>query len=445
MKRIELHRWSASAICFLLATVFGAFEVYDNYATQEVAVEEPMVLASAEEVQSEPAVAEEEEDLVTNVTLKMGKGDTIASVLGRNKISHREIHLLTKSISKLYKTKDLKPGLELELTLVKAHREDYSPKIQEMKFRPALEYEVLAVRNDDAEFDCEKREIRLIEERRWAEARIDGSLSEAANRQGIPHDILHAMTTAFSHSIDFQRGIKEGDTFGVMYTVFTDPETGRQRPGTLLYANLTTEGKPNHLYHYKPKGGTMGFYNEKGESLRKGGLMRTPVDGARISSGFGMRKHPIQGYHKHHKGVDFAVPHGTPVMAAGDGVVERADRYGAYGNYVCIRHSNGYKTAYAHLSRYGKGVRRGTHLKQGQILGYAGATGRATGTHVHYEVLVNDKHVNPMSIKAMPAPKLSGKQRDEFLKTKKSFDLQYAQLKEGVTAMAQASSDTNRG
>lgn len=443
MKRKDIHRWSASAICFLLATVFGACEVYDYYTVPEVTVAEPILLAEADVVLAEPE-AEEEENLVTNVKLKMGKGDTLASVLGRHKLSHREIHLLTKSISKLYKPKDLKPGLEIELTLAKAHKQDYSPKIQEMKVRPTIDYEVIAIRNDEGEFDCKKHEIRLIEERRWAEARIDGSLSEAANRNGIPHEILHAMTSAFSHTVDFQRGIKEGDTFGLMYTVFTDPETGRQRPGTLLYANLTTDGKPNHLYHFKPKNGVMGFYNEKGESLRKGGLMKTPVDGARISSGFGMRMHPIQGYHKHHKGVDFAVPLGTPVMAAGDGVVERADRYGAYGNYVCIRHSNGYKTAYAHLSKYGKGVRRGTHLKQGQVLGYAGATGRATGVHVHYEVLIGDKHVNPLSIKSMPAPKLTGKQRDEFIKAKGSFDLQYAQLKQG-TALAQVSGDTNRG
>lgn len=442
MKRNEIHRWSASAICFLLATGFGAWEVYDYLQIEHKS--EPVVVADAASDDASVQEASQEEDLVKTVKVTMGKGDTLASVLTRQKISHREVHTLTNAMSKLYKTRDLKPGLEIELTLAKVHQEDYNPKVQEFKIRPTIDYEVIAVRNEEGHFDCEKRDIRLIEERRWAEAPIEGSLSEAANHAGIPHDIFHTMTTAFSHTVDFQRGIKEGDTFGLMYTVFTDPETGRQRPGTLLYAVLTTDGKPNYIYHYKPKNGTAGFYNEKGESLRKGGLMRTPVDGARISSGFGMRKHPIQGYSKHHKGVDFAVPHGTPIMAAGDGVVERADRYGAYGNYVCVRHSNGYKTAYAHLSKFGKGVRRGTALKQGQILGYVGSTGSSTGPHLHYEVLVADRQVNPLSIKSMPAPKLSGKQHEEFHKTKRSYDVQYAQMKQS-TALAQATTDSNRG
>jgi murein DD-endopeptidase MepM/ murein hydrolase activator NlpD len=440
MKRNDIHRWSASAVCFLLATVFASYEAYENFCVAEESQVEPITVAEAIPMAVAPV---EEEELVKTVSLKVGAGDTLASILARQKISHREIHLLTNSIRDLYKAKDLKPGLEIQVTLAKAHKDDRNPTIQEMKVRPSIDYEVIAIRNDEGVFECEKREIRLIEERRWAEAKIDGSLSEAANRYGVPQQILQGMISGFSHSVDFQRGIKEGDTFGLMYTVFTDPETGRQRPGNLLYAKLTTDGKPNHIYRYKPKNGVLGFYNEKGESLRKG-LMRTPVDGARISSRFGMRMHPVQGYHKHHKGVDFAVPHGTPVMAAGDGVVERADRYGAYGNYVCVRHSNGYKTAYAHLSKFGKGVRRGAHLKQGQVLGHVGATGRTTGAHLHYEILVGGKQINPLSVKTMPTAKLTGKQKDEFNHTKRDFDLKYAQLKQS-TALAEARTDFKRG
>jgi murein DD-endopeptidase MepM/ murein hydrolase activator NlpD len=437
MKRNEIYRWSASAVCFLIATVFASFEAYEHFYGEEICPQEVMVAETSVETEAAPI---EEEELVKTVTLKVGRGDTLASILSRQQIPHQQIHQLTSSMREHYKPKDLKPGLEFEVTLAKANKDDRTQSVQELKIRPTIDYEVIAVRNDEGQFECEKREIRLIEERRWAEAKIEGSLSEAANRFGIPQQVLQNMINAFSHSIDFQRGIKEGDSFGLMYTVFTDPQTGRQRPGSLLYAMITADGKPNHIYRYQPKGGVMGFYNEKGESLRNSkGLMRTPVDGARISSRFGMRKHPTQGFHKHHKGVDFAVPHGTPVMAAGDGVIERANYYGAYGNYVCIRHTSGMKTAYAHLSKYHKNAKPGLHVKQGQVIGYVGSTGRSTGAHLHYEVLVANKQVNPLSIKTLPAAKLTGKQKDEFFRTKKNFDLQYAELKKS-TALAGAGS-----
>lgn len=440
MKRNDIQRWLASAACFLFALVIVSYEAYNALGDSDNVSSESIVVAEAVEA---PAVAPvEEEELVKTITLKVGAGDTLASLLARQKIAHQEIHLLIKSIRDLYKPKDLRPGLEIEITLAKSHQDDKNPKIQDMKIRPTLDYEIIAIRNDDNQFECEKREIRLIEERRWAEAKIDGSLSEAANRNGVPHQILQNMVSAFSHSIDFQRGIKEGDTFGVMYTVFTDPETGRQRPGSLLYAGLTSDGKPNHIYRYKPKNGVMGFYNEKGESLRKG-LMKTPVDGARLSSGFGSRMHPVLGYTKHHKGVDFACPTGTPIMAAGDGVVEHVGARGAYGNYIRIRHNNGYKTAYAHLSRYAKDLRRGMHVPQGKVIGYVGATGRTTGAHLHYEVLVADKQINPLSVKLLPAAKLMGKQHEEFMRTKRDFDLQYAKLKEN-TALASSGNGIER-
>lgn len=442
MKRNDIHRWSASAICFLLATAFASYEAYNYLGTAEEIIEQE---AAAERVIVAEAPVVEEEELVKTVSLKVGIGDTLASILARQNISHQEIHLLTKSIREYYKAKDLKPGLEIQVTLAKANVDDPNPKIQEMKVRPAIDYEVIAVRNENDAFDCEKREIRLIEEHRWAEATIDGSLSEAANRHGVPHQVLHSMITAFSHTVDFQRGIKEGDTFGMMYTVFTDPETGRQRPGTLQYAMLTTDGKPNHLYRHKPKNGVYGFYNEKGEGVgNKKGLMKTPVDGARLSSGFGHRHHPVLGYTKHHKGVDFACPVGTPIMAAGDGIVERVGAYGAYGNYVLIRHNNGYKTAYAHLSRYAKDLRKGMHVSQGKIIGYVGMTGRTTGAHLHYEVLVANKQINPLSVKAMPSAKLAGKQKEDFNRTVRDCNQQYAKLKEN-TSMADVGEDNRRG
>lgn len=441
MKRNDIYRWSASAVCFLLATGLASYEAY-----KYVGHSQPNSIVTPVAVSPAPDVVEvvPEEELVKTITVKVGAGDTLASILSRQNVSHQEIHMLMQSLREHYKAKDLKPGLDIEMTLAKCHAGDGFTSLQEMKVRPSIDYEIVAVRSEDNGFDCEKREIRLIEEQRWAEAEINGSLSESANLHGVPHQILHSMITAFSHNIDFQRGIKEGDNFGLMYTVFTDPETGRQRPGTLLYAMLTADGKPNYIYRYKPKNGVMGFYNEKGEGTgNRKGLMKTPVDGARLSSGFGHRHHPVLGYTKHHKGVDFACPVGTPIMAAGDGVVERVGPYGAYGNYILLRHNNGYKTAYAHLSRYAKDLRKGMHVQQGKIIGYVGRTGRTTGPHLHYEVLVANKQINPMTVKAMPASKLTGKQKDDFMKTKRDFDLQYAKLKEN-TELAYASGDHER-
>lgn len=431
MKRNDIYRWSASTFCFLLAMGIASYEFIGKPKKAEDIVEVTAVAVSdvPDQVDAIP-----EEELVKTINVKVGNGDTLASILSRQNISSQETHMLMQSIRKHYSPKDLKPGLDVELTLFKTDASQTQLMIQEMKIRPSIDYQIIAVRNDEDGFECDKHEVRLVEERRWAEAEINGSLSEAANLNGVPHQILHSMITAFSHNIDFQRSIKEGDRFGLMYTVFTDPETGRQRPGTLLYATLTAGGQPNHIYRYKPKNGVLGFYNEKGECAgNRKGLMKTPVDGARLSSGFGHRHHPVLGYTKHHKGVDFACPIGTPIMAAGDGVVERFGSYGAYGNYILIRHNNGYKTAYAHLSRYAKDLRKGMHVQQGKIIGYVGKTGRATGPHLHYEVLVANKQINPLKVKPMPANKLTGKQKDEFLRTKRDFDLQYAKLKESTT------------
>ena len=170
---------------------------------------------------------------------------------------------------------------------------------------------------------------------------------------------------------------------------------------------MVLSGKPVRRYRYTPKSGVTDYFDEKGQSVRKT-LMRTPIDGARLSSGYGMRKHPILGYSRMHKGVDFAAPRGTPIYAAGDGVVEMAGRNGGYGNYVRLRHTGSYKTAYAHMRGFAKGIRAGVRVKQGQVIGYVGTTGRSTGPHLHYEVMVDNKQTNPRSIKLPSGETLKG-------------------------------------
>jgi murein DD-endopeptidase MepM/ murein hydrolase activator NlpD len=220
-----------------------------------------------------------------------------------------------------------------------------------------------------------------------AEGRIDSSLMQAGIDAGVPASVMIEMIRIYSFDVDFQRDIQKGDSFEVMYERLFDEDGAPVHDGAVRYAALTLSGKTYRLYLFEGEDGARDYFNEKGASVRKA-LLRTPVDGARISSTFGKRRHPILVYTKMHKGTDFAAPSGTPIMAAGDGVVEKAGRNGGYGNYIRIRHNGTYKTAYAHLSKFARGVRAGSRVRQGDIIGYVGTTGRSTGPHLHYEVLM---------------------------------------------------------
>jgi murein DD-endopeptidase MepM/ murein hydrolase activator NlpD len=219
--------------------------------------------------------------------------------------------------------------------------------------------------------------------------------------------VLSDLIRIFSFDVDFQRDIQPGDGFEVLYDAKLEADGSLAKAGDVRFAAMTLSGKRFELYAFTPKSGISDFFDTKGQSVRKT-LMRTPIDGARLSSRFGMRKHPILGYTRMHRGTDFAAPTGTPIYAAGDGTVTVAGRKGAYGNYVRIRHNSTYDTAYAHMKGFAKGIRSGTRVRQGQIIGYVGTTGRSTGPHLHYEVLVNGKQINPSKIKLASGEQLKG-------------------------------------
>ncbi|WP_373090167.1 M23 family metallopeptidase, partial [Sneathiella sp.] len=218
----------------------------------------------------------------------------------------------------------------------------------------------------------------------------------------------------FSYDVDFQREIQPGDSFEVYFERFSDENGDILKDGAIHWASMTLSGKKISLYRFKTDDdGFTDYYDEQGRSVKKS-LMRTPIDGARLTSGFGKRKHPVLGYTKMHRGVDFGARRGTPIMAAGNGVIERASRYGSFGNYVLIRHNNEYETAYAHMKKFAKGIHKGSHVKQGQIIGYVGTTGRSTGPHLHYEVHKNNRQINPLSVKLPAGRKLTGKMLTAF-------------------------------
>lgn len=245
------------------------------------------------------------------------------------------------------------------------------------------------------------------------EGPIDNSLYEVGLKHDVPPAVMIDVVSLFGFGVDFERDIKPGDRFELMYEQIYDEGGQAVRSGDLVYAALTLGGEKLSLWRYRPKGGQTEYFDAKGRSL-KSGLMRSPIDGAHMTSPFGPRKHPILGYSRMHQGIDFGAPIGTPVFAAGDGVVEMAQKKGGYGNYVLIHHDDGYDTAYAHLQAFASGIAPGDRVRQGQVIGLVGTTGLSTGPHLHYEVHVDGDAVDPDSVRLPPRTVLSGAELAAF-------------------------------
>ena len=245
------------------------------------------------------------------------------------------------------------------------------------------------------------------------QGRITGSLVGATNRAGVPYSIVSEMIRVYSYSIDFQRDIHEGDSFEVMYESKVDSNGRVHGTGEMMYARMILAGKEYPVYRYKTSDGSVDYYKADGTSNKRG-LIRTPIEGARISSGFGMRRHPVLGYSKMHKGIDFAAPKGTPIFAAGDGVIKKAGWVNGYGNFIQINHNASLGTGYGHMSRFAGGMRPGVRVKQGQVIGYVGATGRATGNHLHYEIMIGGRQVNPKGVNVPTSSQLAGRELNRF-------------------------------
>jgi murein DD-endopeptidase MepM/ murein hydrolase activator NlpD len=252
------------------------------------------------------------------------------------------------------------------------------------------------------------------------------------------------MIRIFSFDVDFQRELQPGDSFEVLYEALFEDDGSLAKTDGVLYASLTLSGERLDMYNFTPQSGHDDFFDRKGQSVRKT-LMRTPIDGARLSSRFGMRKHPVLGYTRQHKGVDFAAPRGTPIYAAGDGVIESAGRNGGYGKYLRIRHNSTYKTAYGHMTRIAKGMRRGKRVRQGQIIGYVGSTGRSTGPHLHYEVLRGGRQVNPLKIKLPSGEKLKAADLASFQRHRAGIDAQRRRVRDTNAMIAQAGCQLRSG
>ena len=256
---------------------------------------------------------------------------------------------------------------------------------------------------------------------------IKNNLYNAAVDEGIEPNIIVEFARIFGFEVDFQRDIRKGDWFEIYYEKFVDDNKKVRDTGKIIYASMYVNGEEINLYNFKFKNDEE-YYDIKGKSITKA-LMKTPINGARLSSSFGMRKHPILGYNKMHKGTDFAAPSGTPIMASGSGTVTRARWCGGGGNCVKIKHNSTYETIYAHMKSFAKGIKEGKKVRQGQIIGYVGSTGLSTGPHLHYEVLVNGKKVNSQKLKLPSGKILKGDGRQQFEFERIKIDLKLAELR----------------
>ena len=245
--------------------------------------------------------------------------------------------------------------------------------------------------------------------------KISSSLYQDGIKAGLPLAVLAEAIRLYSFDIDFQRDIKKDTIFEILYETLINVKRNTIEYGDIEYINLKIENKDLEYFIFFTEDGYIDYFDREGKNVKKS-LLKTPIDGARLSSNFGMRKHPISGYNKLHKGVDFAAPIGTPVYAGGNGVVEFVGRNGGYGKYIRIRHNNEYKTAYAHLNGFNKGISKGVRVNQGQVIGFVGSTGRSTGPHLHYEIIYQNEQINPLKLKLPSGKILKGKELERFQK-----------------------------
>ncbi len=360
--------------------------------------------------------------------LQVGKGDTISSLLANVGISAKEIESATKVLHKTYDVRDLKIGQSI---LVKYHYDEERNGISllELEFKPSLEYQIILNKNENGGFKVIKHTAQLKKVIRKVEGSIKSSFYNALLKQKVPPKIVHEAIKALSYTMNFQHDIKKGDPYELIYEEHHDHEGDVVKTGNLEYIAILSHGQPHKLYRFTPQNSHAGYYTPKGESVIRA-LLHTPIDPKKmhITSKFGKRKHPILGFTRAHKGVDFGAPRGTNVMAAGSGVVEKAGYNGDFGKYIKIRHSGGYETEYAHLSKISNGIKAGAPVAQGQVIGHVGDTGLARGCHLHYGVLLNKVHINPLTIKQMPTTQLTGKDLEMFNKSKREVDMQLAGL-----------------
>ena len=343
---------------------------------------------------------------------KIKSGETFDKILETYLIDKKEIIKIKNSLEDNVNLNKLNTKQIIEFSLDKTNN-----KVVEFTYQVSNTQKIFLKRDiKEDNFNESIVPIKLEKLILYKENIILQSLYKSASDEKIPANTIIEFARIYGFQVDFQRDIRKRDKFQIMYEIFLNDKDEIIETGEILFANLKLSGQDNSLYYFDHQG-SEGHYDKNGKSVKKA-LMKTPINGARLSSPFGMRKHPIDGFNKMHRGTDFAAPMGTPIMASGDGVVKKAGWCGGGGNCVKIRHNSTYQTVYAHMSKFARGIKSGVRVKQGQTIGYVGSTGKSTGPHLHYEVIVNGKKVNSQKLK-LPSGKILKDEERKIFETKK--------------------------
>ena len=355
----------------------------------------------------------------TNKTFVSTSGDTHQSIINKLNISKKEKNILLNTILNEKSLKILKINQKFSFKFDNLSDD----KINEFSIETDKKNIVLFKRNSyDNKFETKKIKKNFIKNLVYKETIITDSLYNSAINLGIKPNIIIEFARLYGFQIDFQRDIWKNDSFQIIYEEFVNEDNSVVDTGEILFANLNLQNTDLQLYKFEYEENKVDYFDENGKSIKKT-LMKTPINGARLSSSYGKRKHPILGYTKMHTGTDFAAPTGTPIMASGDGKVIKAGWCGGGGNCVKLKHNSTYQTVYAHMSKFGRGIKKGVRVKQGQIIGYVGSTGLSTGPHLHYEVIENGKKVNSQKLKLPSGKILKGEQRKKFEVSKIKIDV----------------------
>ena len=346
--------------------------------------------------------------------VEVKRGDTLAELLIDEGASAEDARQAIAALDDVYDPTEIRGGQSVSLTFSGRRSINEQMLLLSVALKPNVERDIDVVRNVRGLYAAKETIKQLTAVGTRASGTIEGSLYQSSKDAGIPDGVIVNLIGIYSHAVDFQREVRHGDKFDVLYTKYVDEHGVTLKSGAIEYAALTLSGESKPLYRYTSREDqSSDYYTPSGSSGRRF-LMRTPIDGARLTSGYGVRTHPVLGYTKMHKGVDFAAPSGTPIMAAGNGSVELARWLGTFGKYIRVKHANGYETAYAHMSRFAPGIREGSRVRQGQTIGYVGTTGRSTGPHLHYEVFQASNQLNPMSVKLPTGMMLSAIDLEAF-------------------------------
>ncbi len=359
----------------------------------------------------------------TEFSYKIENNDSIGKILKKFGVSDNEIQKIIEGLKKK-KLTNIYAGRDLNIVLKR--RDNGFNNILSVRY-PINNTLSVEIRKNKDIIEIRKNILKLSKKEVVIKNTINNNLYSAATEAGIEPNIIIEFARIYGFEIDFQRDIRKGDAFEIYYEKYLDDNNIVRDTGKIIYAHMNVNNREINLYNFKDKDED-GYYDISGKSIVKS-LMKTPINGARLSSSFGMRKHPILGFNKMHRGTDFAAPKGTPIMASGSGTITRARWCGGGGNCVKIKHNSIYETIYAHMSKFGSGIKEGRKVKQGQIIGYVGSTGMSTGPHLHYEVVVNGKKVNSQKLKLPSGKVLKNKVREKFELERIKIDLKLAELR----------------